>query len=766
MSQLFAHSLPAPHQRSAWEPLLKHLTEVGEGAAANAAAFSGGEYAKIAGLFHDLGKAKPGFQDYISRPGAPHEPHAGEGALFACNQYGPKIGRLLAYCIAGHHAGLANGVSEGGGTAPLDARLELAELIDPASVEGLIVPAPPQSPPGPFAISPNKGEHPFATQFLVRMLFSCLVDADFLATEAFYAHAERKAVERGWRGEMPALKATLDLYLGRFADVQGEVNALRAEVLAACRAKAALAPGLFSLTVPTGGGKTLSALAFALEHARTHNLRRIIYVAPYTTIIEQTADEFRKALKDDDAILEHHSAFDWDRAPEEDRDDEGPDGLAKLRRAAWNWDRPIVVTTAVQFFESLFANRPSRCRKLHNIAKSVVILDEAQSLPLRLLRPCLAAVKELARGYGTSLVLCTATQPAVRKEDGFGAPEGLSEVREIAPDPLRLYSSLKRVRVEDLKAIGDDDLAARVASEAQVLCIVNTRRHARELFERLPVDSRVHLSTLMTPDHRRERLTDVRERLKNEAPVRLIATSLVEAGVDIDFPVVYRALAGIDSIAQASGRCNREGRLGREGGRVYVFAPVDQDGRKPPPDVRQLAEAARTILSKHADPLSLEAVRAYFEEVYWRRGHAELDAAKVGEDRRYSGIMEAIANGAPNLNFDFADIARAFRIIDSAMAPLIVPIEATPHGATERWIAELRHAPRPSAACRRALQRACVQVPPRVLKALIAARAAEVVRPDDFGDQFVLLNSRDLYSSECGLDWSDPTFMAAASLMA
>ncbi len=762
---LYAHSLPgAPEHK--WEPLLDHLRDVGQLARANAAAFGAEEFAYIAGLMHDLGKAKPAFQAYI-RDG-PDAPHAGEGARYAAARYPGAIGRVLAFCIAGHHAGLANGVLDGGGTTPLDERLRQAETI--ALPDGLSAPEAPRTPPGPLASACSKNEQAFALSFLIRMLFSCLCDADFVATERFYARARGEPVDRGWSGDLRALKARLDAHVDALSEGKtGEVNALRGQVLAACRASAQAPPGLFSLTVPTGGGKTLASLAFALEHALTHNLRRVIYVAPYTSIIEQTADVFRKALEDSDAILEHHSNFDWDRQ-RGDQDDEGRDGLQKLRRAAENWDRPIVVTTAVQFFESLFANRTSRCRKVHNIARSVIILDEAQSLPLRLLRPCLAATKELVRGYGASIVFCTATQPAVREQDGFGPAEKLHGVREIAPDPPRLYESLKRVRTEALQAIGDADLVARLVAEDRVLCIVNKRQHARRLFDALPDEGRFHLSTLMTPDHRRAKLAEVRQRLKAEGCVRLVSTSLVEAGVDVDFPAVYRALTGIDSIAQAAGRCNRENTLGREGGRVYVFEPAAPEDA-PPCDVKQLADAARTVLRDHAgDPLSLEAVRAYFEEVYWRRGHEQLDHAKVGECQgapRFNGVMEALTATAPGLNFVFADIAQAFRVIDEVMALLIVPTFAgMPHGASEAHLWEVRHAPFPSGACRRALQRASVQIPPRALQALIAAGAAEVVRPGGFGDQFTVLTNHDLYDLDAGLDWSDATFRSATSLIA
>jgi CRISPR-associated endonuclease/helicase Cas3 len=324
-------------------------------------------------------------------------------------------------------------------------------------------------------------------------------------------------------------------------------------------------------------------------------------------------------------VLEHHASFDWEPARRStgEADDEGPAGLSKLRKASENWDAPIVVTTAVQFFESLFARRRSSCRKLHNIAGSVVVLDEAQTLPLRLLRPCMAALNELAANYRTSVVLCTATQPALRKCDGFADRDlrprqsaqkvgfDIDGSRELAPDPVALYAALRRVDVERRPGrTTDAEIAQRFAEQPRMLCIVNSRRHAGGLFDLLKADPRTsegarHLTTLMCPVHRRAVLADVRRRLEDGLPVRLIATSLIEAGVDVDFPEVWRAVAGLDSIAQAAGRCNREGRLER--GRAVVFEPAEGAA---PADLRPLIESADGVFRDGLDPLSLEGVRS------------------------------------------------------------------------------------------------------------------------------------------------------------
>ncbi len=389
--------------------------------------------------------------------------HSSAGAVLA-ERHGPKIlGKLLAYAVAGHHSGLPDGVTD------LPRRLQ--KPVPPGvalspEAEALLAGLP------GLLLALRKRTVGFQLMFFIRMLFSCLVDADSLCTEAFMD--PNRAAWRSGYPALPDLRQRLAAHMAVLAaDAQPTaVNALRAEVLAACGERAAQAPGLFSLTVPTGGGKTLASLSFALNHALTHGLRRVIYVIPYTNIIEQNAAVFRMALGDlgPEAVLEHHSNFEWP-----DEADEGQE-TRRARLAVENWDAPVVVTTSVQFFESLFASKRSACRKLHNIARSVVVLDEAQMLPTEYLRPCLEALRELCTNYGTSAVLCTATQPALNKGE---LPDGLDGVREIAPEPEELYARLRRTRVTDLGSLDDAALAARLAGHDQVLCILNTRAQAR-----------------------------------------------------------------------------------------------------------------------------------------------------------------------------------------------------------------------------------------------------------------------------------------------
>jgi CRISPR-associated endonuclease/helicase Cas3 len=479
----------------------------------------------------------------------------------------------------------------------------------------------------------------------------------------------------------------------------------------------------------------------------------VIYVAPYTAIIEQTAQVFRDALAADEDILEHHSSFDWEAKRDRDGEDDG-DGLKRLRLATENWDVPVVVTTAVQFFESLFAARTAPCRKLHNIAKSVVILDEAQTLPLKLLRPCMAALDELARNYGASIVLCTATQPALRVMDGAlesnkqNQPQGfeIGPDRELAPNPEALYVALKRVNVGVRnEPITDADIAARFAAQEQMLCIVNTRGHAKALFDLIKdqLGAR-HLTTLMCPAHRRKILAEIKADLKAGLPVRLVATSLVEAGVDFSFPEVWRAETGLDSIAQAAGRCNREG--GPVLGRMVVFVPADHKL----PKIFSAGRDAAIFPLQMDEPLGLEAVRRYFHELYFNRGFAALDAVEIDE---LPGILPAIARMP--LSYPFASIASGFKMIDDVMRQVIVPWD----DHAKQALNILRTAETPPGKVLRKLQQYTVSIPENAWKQL-AGGGIQAVNPK-FGDRFMELTSRALYDDRTGLLPDDPMAMRA-----
>ncbi|WP_425423956.1 CRISPR-associated helicase Cas3' [Simplicispira psychrophila] len=750
MKLFFAHST-ATADRSDWQTLSAHLHNVGYEAGQFAAFFGAQALATVAGHLHDVGKYTVPFQARLCGS-LERVDHSAWGACIAQQRFGP-IGYLLAYGIAGHHAGLANGRGEGARTA-LDERLvaKLPEL-DKAWEADITLPAKIDFPEGFKFYGKNRAQakerYPFQLAFLTRMIFSSLVDADFLDTERFYKAAEKSPNHRNAGAAPPSLvllREQLDVYLGGFK-ADSSVNRLRADVLRHVRSQAEHAPGLFALTVPTGGGKTLASLAFALDHAIRHGLRRVIFVIPFTSIVEQNAEVFRRALGPfgKEAVLEHHSAFIESSPPR--NDPEKYQSAQKLRLAMENWDAPIVVTTAVQFFESLFAAKPSQCRKLHNIAASVVVLDEAQTMPLKLLRPCVATIDELARNYRTSVVLCTATQPALEAPAFEG---GLTGVHELAPDPIQLFQQLDRVRVRHVGTWNDETLTAEMRSREQVLCIVNNRRHARAVYQSMAdLPGARHLTTLMCAKHRSAVLAEVRQMLNNGAPCRLVSTSLIEAGVDVDFPTVLRAEAGLDSIAQAAGRCNREGRRSTALSEVLVFATENEDWA-PPPELVQYAQAAREVLRQfEGDPLSPEAIRRYFALLYWQKGSQQLDKHNL------LGLLKA---SQPD-SLPMETLATQFRMIDNVQMPVIVPYDDCAREALK----DLEFA-EGSVGLARKLQPYLVQLPRQGFDALYKAGAVIPVAPKKWGEQFMVLAHEGLYNERFGLSWDNPALIRSEDL--
>ena len=743
--------LPYEH----WQTLQSHSVNVGEMAAEFAQVFGAQEIACQTGKLHDWGKYSEAFNHRLH--GGPSVDHATAGAKIAVERWGNVIGKLMAFCIAGHHAGLANGNSEGDNRRTLKQRLALQFGEDIPALDNLWQQE--IKLPQNLSAPPLKADahHPFFSYaFFTRMLYSCLVDADYLDTEAFYSSLENKASERGGYPDLNALQHNFNQFINDFrrriaqAPEQTEaekrnaaLNRLRSEILDHAVEQAAQPQGLFTLTVPTGGGKTFTSMAFALEHAKQHDMRRVIYVIPFTSIIEQNAAEFRKAFGElgEQAVLEHHSTFDDGKLQNEATKD-------KLRLASENWDAPIVVTTAVQFFESLFADRSSRCRKLHNIASSVIILDEAQMLPLNLLLPIMQAIKELAQNYRCSIVMCTATQPAVQAENGFY--RGFENVREIAPKPTALFDKLRRTTVQHIGTQTDTDLLAKFAEHPQMLVIVNNRRHARSLYDQAKhLDGTFHLTTLMCAKHRSQKLDEIRGRLKNGEPCRVIATSLIEAGVDVDFPLVMRAEAGLDSVAQAPGRCNREGKRPSENSFVWIFAPEEQ-WKAPPELVAQAAVMRLTADSFSDDLLSTQAVAAYFAELYQLKG-SELDNKKILKMHNDTG---------QSLDFPFQTIADKFRMIESHMQPLIIPFDAE----AENLISSLHHANHIGGLLRK-LQPYTVQIPEQAIAALYKAGRIEPINEQNFGKQFYTLIGLDLYDEVAGLSWEDTAFLKGESLV-
>jgi len=692
--EYYAHSLPEKPQ-SEWQALDVHLKNVADLAGIFAATFNAEQWAFYAGLWHDVGKYSVEFQQKIMDEVVYRIDHSTAGAQEAVKVLSKAHkGKLIAYLISGHHSGLLDGKSN---EACLEKRLA-KNIPDYSACPREIFNIDDQKLTFPLLPSQRRDEVAFQCAHFIRMIFSCLVDADSLDTEAFV-----DPVQAGHRKGYPGIEEIQNRLKQHLAKLMEEVdkttvNIRRSRILSQCLEKAKESQGIFSLTVPTGGGKTLSSLAFALEHAVCHKLKRVIYVIPYTSIIEQNADVFRAAAGAD-SIIEHHSNF---NPKTEDKEE-----LTRMDLACENWDAPLIVTTSVQFFESLFSNRRSRCRKLHNIAGSIVIIDEAQMLPIELLKPCLESLRALASGYKTTIVLCSATQPTVHKSSS--RKWGLEEVKEIVNNPQELYLNFKRVKVEvlapnfkngDVKAISDDEIVERMRQLSRVLCVVNTRAHARQLYEKLKNSGAYHLSALMCPAHRSEKLEIIRNALKEKRECRVISTQLIEAGVDVDFPVVFRALAGIDSIAQTAGRCNREGLL--DSGNVFMFMP--ECGLPRNGSLRMRAQIAQEVVRHHKDILSLEAVEEYFTRLYGIN-EDELDKNQ---------ILDKLAEGLAHGDFPFETVAKDFEFIGKAgSTSVIIPWDET----ARELLKSLKFASLTSGISRR-LQRFTVTVWPNELNEL------------------------------------------------
>ncbi len=627
------------------QPLSEHLFQTADLARQFADVFRAGGWGYLCGLLHDIGKYSEEFQQRISGKGIKVD-HSAAGAKEAQNLKAFPA----AYCIAGHHAGLPDGTYMGGTVScesTLDSRLKRSIPDYQAYKEEISV-----SQPTPPSLKMDHGR--FSMSFFIRMIYSCLVDADYLDTEAFMKNQKRELPCI----PMPELKKRLDDYIKPwFKDESCSLNRRRTDILRACIHGGSGSQGIYHLTVPTGGGKTVSSMAFALNHAVKSGLRRVIYVIPYTSIIEQNADVFREMLGDE-YVLEDHSNVEY------------PDGeeLNPKQLAAENWDAPVVVTTNVQFFESLFASRSSKCRKLHNIAGSVLIFDEAQMLPNDYLRPCLQAVSELVLNYGCTAVLCTATQPSLQSF----LPQKLLR-GELCPDIEEQYRAFCRTVLVKEEDMTGDELVRRLEEESQVLCILNTRSKAQEIYEKMGNrEGLFHLSTLMYPAHRRKVLAEIRERLNLSEVCRVIATSLIEAGVDLDFQSVYREVAGLDSVIQAAGRCNREGRRAPDDSKTHVFQFVSAE-RHRNDSVRQGKEIAENVMASYKNMGSLEAIHEYFDRLHYIKGEG-LDKKK---------ILQRL-NEAGGAAIPFRTIAEDFKVIQNNTKSILILRESEPKELAER----------------------------------------------------------------------------------
>ncbi|WP_083615784.1 CRISPR-associated endonuclease Cas3'' [Megasphaera cerevisiae] len=573
------------------QSLIEHLQHTAE------LAGEFGRYAGIeklayqCGLYHDMGKYSDTFQRYIRGNFHGRVDHSTAGA-----QLFMKSGELLqAFCIAGHHAGLP----------------DFGNKMDPESEPTLCgryrrsvpccsryheeLPDPDKLDYGPLQDRFGSG---IQTMLLIRMLFSCLVDADFLDTEEYM---KKGKIRRGDFDSLATLRILFfkELKKQGYMDPKNELNGERKKILDRCIAQAAQSPGLFTLTVPTGGGKTVSSMAFALKHAARYGKCRIIYVIPYTSIIEQTADIFRRFLGERN-VVEHHMNAVYD-------DTELHPDPKKL--ASENWDAPVIVTTNVQFFESLFSNRTSRCRKLHNIAGSVIVFDEAQMFPLPYLKPALQSIQGLLTYYGCTAVFCSATQPHL---DRFFQNTPIP-VREIMENISGVYDFFRRVTFHFLGLVEYDEVAERMMSMKQVLCVMLTKHEAQELYERIKGPDCFYLSTNLCPVHRSQVIRQVKERLAAGLPCRVVSTTVISVGVDIDFPTVFLEQSGLDSLIQGAGRCNREGKRPVHTSGVYVFkTDAVADSRF----MRQERQVTDLVGKRHPDVSNPEAIEDYFDSLY------------------------------------------------------------------------------------------------------------------------------------------------------
>jgi len=670
---IFAHSLEkAPFEK--WQKLSDHLSQVATLADEMAKKCNPAlmKPAWVSGILHDFGKVRKEFQQYLCcktmKGIETHHSIYGAGISFQNNWCGP------AFAIAGHHSGLHDGHA-------LQELLEkpsykLSEVMDGIKeyFSKTVFPIPTELEEPSFVVDKT-----FSLEFYIRMIFSILVDADYLDTEKFYTGHSRELLSFNPQTLLDVLKDHVQSF-----PRAGELNQNRENIFQQCLSAAEKTPGFFSLTVPTGGGKTLSTMAFALKHALRNNLRRVIVVIPYLSIIEQNAAVYRNLFDPEKKgiVVEHHSAVQVDEQNDENRDYSKP----AYELATENWDAPIIVTTSVQFLETLFAHKPAKCRKLHNIANSVIIFDEVQTLPTHLLNPCLNVFRELQKNYGVSILFSTATQPAFKCSSSLSEGFRDLEIAEIISDPPSLFQNLVRVEY-DLSmlsfAITWDAMAEELAKHHKVLCVVNTRKHAFSLWQALRKllsenerETLFHLSSAMCAQHRfsifgegeRSQKGTVRNLLKHGETCRVISTQLIEAGVDVDFPAVFRAIGPLDSIVQAGGRCNREGLLKNENGeatvgKVFVFAPAEKGL---PPGLYSTATGITSALlsSNRNQALGVDPniFPEYFSQLFQL---SATDFSRRGE----SSIQEDRAE------LRFRTVSGKAKVISQEGTPVVVPFQ-------------------------------------------------------------------------------------------
>lgn len=619
------------------QPLVEHLRNVSEQAGTFASKFGMADIARLIGILHDVGKYSDDFQKRV-RGGNIKADHTTAGGKELAKLTSP----IFSNIIFGHHGGLLNyGNNAQTGSdhiRSVSVRLK-NETIPPYQHFEDEIQITEYLADFRAALVQKNLTTKYSNAFLIRMLFSCLVDADFLDAENFMGSSQ---VDRGNYQDIGTLRDTLHAFFDEkgFHTPSNPMGEIRSGILANCIQKANNKPGIFSLTVPTGGGKTYASMAFALNHAKEHGMDRIIYVIPYSSIIEQNAGVFKSALGSAN-VLENHSNVNIENTED--------DLQTRHYLAAENWDIPIIVTTNVQFFESLYSHKTSKTRKLHNIAKSVLVFDEAQMLPTPYLKPCIWAIDELVKNYHCTAMLCTATQPALQNI----WPTRV-DMLEICDNYKDLYKSLKRTNYQYLQTLSDQQLVSALHKHHQVLCIVNTKKQAQNLYHLLTQDGDTdhvfHLSTQMCPAHRRKTLDTIRKQLADDKKIVLISTSLIEAGVDVNFQTVFRGKAGLDSIIQAAGRCNREGKQPASNSIVYIFDTQPEEYNIPD-YIKQNIAATDYVFRNHTEIDTPEAIKSYFDFLYGLKGDA-LDSKNILKD-------------LDQIYIPYEDISKKFELIET-----------------------------------------------------------------------------------------------------
>lgn len=713
-----------------YQKLIDHICGVSEFSEEFVSKFFLKNSGKILSILHDLGKYSDEFQDRI-RGANIRVDHSTAGAII-CDDLEKEfkgrgeyvIYKIFKYIIIGHHSGLLNYGTEMDDEGTISSRLNKRDILcdfsdweNEISIDDIKQINFSEEVLGFF-------KNNFSVQMLIRFLFSSLVDSDRLDAQRF-VEGENSIVNSK---KLMSLEEMLNVFNDfmkskRLQESDNPINLIRNEIFNDCINKSRGDRGFYSLCVPTGGGKTLSSLGFALNHAKQNGHDRIIYSLPFTSIIEQNARVYSEIFGEEN-VLEHHCNFSFSN---EIGEDEYSENQLKYKLAIENWDMPLIVTTNVQLFESMYSNKPSSVRKLHNIYNSIIILDEAQVIPNEYLKPCIKALEELVRNYSCTVLFCTATQPEFKKN---GLIEDF-DVVEIIDDTYKLFDDLKRVSGKFIGEKSVEDICNEMNSHKQVLTIVNTKKHAKEIFENLgDSEGNFHLSTNMYPNHRKEVIKIIRERLKNGEECRVVSTQLIEAGVDVDFPVVFRSIAGIDSIVQAAGRCNREGK--QKNSTVYVFKP-EEESHLGLGYLKLTSQIGEGIIDDFEDFLSIDAISKYFFELFIDTDHRQ-DKHKILKMINKHKKLE--------INYDFREINDEFRFIENLGAQVIVPINEG-----EKFLNILKYSNRGVKSVLRKLSGCSINIPNYILRELLRDGCVE-----QFSDDIFILKNIGMYDLKIGFD--------------